>query len=64
MVPPATRGSPAPPPLGRFAVVFFLVSYVALTRLQKRFNKVPWAIVLAVFGIVWGIVQVSWEDMR
>ena len=62
--PPATRGSPAPPPLGRFAVVFFLVSYVALTRLQKRFNKVPWAIVLAVFGIVWGIVQVSWEDMR
>lgn len=36
---------------------FFVVSYVALTRLQKRFNKVPWAIVLAVFGIFWGIMQ-------
>jgi tryptophan-rich sensory protein len=42
----------------RFAVVFFVISFLALSRLQKRFNKVPWAIVLAVFGIIWGILQV------
>lgn len=40
-----------------FAVVFFVISFLALSRLQKRFNKVPWAIVLAVFGIIWGILQ-------
>lgn len=44
--------------------MFFLISYVALTRLQKRFNKVPWAIVLAVFGIIWGIVQVRSRRQR
>jgi SulP family sulfate permease len=37
-----------------FAMVFFLVSFTSLFMLSKKYGKIPWAVVLAVLGIIIG----------
>lgn len=41
------------------ALAFFVVSFGSLFMLQKRFGKVPWSIVLAIVGIIIGVMQGS-----
>jgi MFS superfamily sulfate permease-like transporter len=37
-----------------FAIVFFGVSFTGLFMLSKRYGKIPWAVILAILGIIIG----------
>lgn len=37
-----------------FAIVFFGISFTALFMLSKKYGKIPWAVVLAILGILIG----------
>ncbi len=37
-----------------FAIVFFLLAFTSLFMLSKRYGKIPWAVVLAIVGIIIG----------
>jgi len=37
-----------------FAVVFFGISFTGLFMLSKRYGKIPWAVILAIIGIIIG----------
>jgi MFS superfamily sulfate permease-like transporter len=39
------------------ALVFFLVCFVALNTLSRMYGKIPWAVVLALIGILIGYLQ-------
>jgi SulP family sulfate permease len=46
------------------AILFFAISFTALFTLSRRYGKVPWAVVLAVLGIVIGFASESSGSTR
>jgi SulP family sulfate permease len=46
------------------SILFFFISFTALFQLSRKYGKVPWAVVLAVLGIVVGFASESAGSSR